>query len=124
MSNRSIATYSDDELRMFAKGIARSITVRWNSGNMSRETTEPERKIIECAVFGALESARMKCEHPEMINSILFTAECILDGLIPECNGYETIFMDLNSLLTDNDKEIMINEDCGQRLTYGMEVQT
>lgn len=124
--SRNIAEYSDKELRQFAKGIARNITIRSIPIEITRNTTLPEKTIIESVVYGALESARLNIENPISIGSILFTAECILDNLIPECNGYGTIYMDLDSLLNENleKKIIEINEEVGRRLTYGMEVET
>ena len=124
MNNTVISQYSDDSLMDMAKGIAKSITVRWGNSNMSRDTTEPERTIIQNVVYGALQSARSNVEHPERIDCILYTAECILDNFIPTCNGYETIFIDLNTLLIENRAEhlIEVREETVDRLTYRKEV--
>ena len=79
-----------------------------NSNDTRRKTTKPEKAIIYKIAYGAL----LALNHGEEVRSsrmaeqsIIDTAEYTIDLFIPECNGYDTIYIPLKKALANWEKE-------------------
>jgi len=83
----------EQELKEYAQEQSKAIAIRsYNRGNSSdtiRATTEYESKIIEAVIFGALLAIRSGYDQ----QGAKASAEYIGDLLLPEMNGYLTIYL-------------------------------
>lgn len=100
------------ELKEIAEGISQEVVIRTyengNSNDTRRKTTKPEKAIIYKIAYGAL----LALNHGEEVRSsrmaeqsIVDSAEYTIDLFIPECNGYDTIYIPLKKALASWTKE-------------------
>ena len=115
MNNKDAISYSETELKYLAKYIAQTITVRGTEAQEehTRKTTGWEENYIYEVAYGTLLAIRNMSYHPELLSGIMYTAESILDNFMPHCNGYTTLYMELNNLFIENKTEtkLVVNED-------------
>ena len=83
---------TEQELREYARENAKTIIIRsyveGSSRDTERRSTKKERLIIESIIFGALVAIRNGAEKQTAKD----TAEFISHGLLPDVNGYDTIY--------------------------------
>lgn len=84
--------FTEKELKEYAEKQAKTIVIRrYESGNSyddKRTTTEPEERIIQSIIYGALLAINSGSDKQSAKN----TAEYIGDLQIPTMNGYDTIY--------------------------------
>lgn len=91
---------TEAELKEIAEAMSETIMIRTyengNSNDTRRKTTKPEKAIIYKIAYGAL----LALNH-----GIVDSAEYTIDLFIPECNGYDTIYIPLKKALASWTKE-------------------
>ena len=103
---------TEAELKEIAEAMSETIMIRTyengNSNDTRRKTTKPEKAIIYKIAYGAL----LALNHGEEVRSsrmaeqsIVDSAEYTIDLFIPECNGYDTIYIPLKKALASWKKE-------------------
>ena len=102
MTGREFAEkYNEKQLKEIARDIAGSIVIRdyvnGNSRDTRRETTLPEKEIIQNIAYGAMLAYAYR-NNGGSIDSILDTAEFTLHQFIPNANGYDTIYIPLRKV--------------------------
>ena len=102
----------EDALKEIARNISKTIVIRsiinGNSYDTRRETTAPERDIIYCLAYGALLALNDSEEvrrTPAAERAIVHAAEYMVKLHIPECNGYDTLYIPLNEALETWEQE-------------------
>lgn len=98
----------ESELKELAKTMAESITIRTycnnNSDDTTRPTTEIENELLFKVVYAALlglnwgETIR---GNQESTQAIIDTAEFTIVQFIPECNGYDTVYLPLKKVVAE-----------------------
>ena len=93
---------TQDELKQIAESISESIMIRTytngSSNDERRETTLEEKSIIYKIAYGALLGLNWgeDCRRSRIAEQkIIDTAEFQIGLFIPECNGYDTIYIPL-----------------------------
>jgi hypothetical protein len=84
--------FSEAELKTYAEKVSDSIVIRTyangNSKDEKRTTTEPEKRLIFSLIFGALLAINAGANS----QSVKDCAEYTGDLLIPQMNGYDSIY--------------------------------
>lgn len=100
---------SENELKVLAKRLSETITIRTyingNSYDDTRPTTETEKDILYKILFGTLLGLNYDTTSYEEDMGIVHTAEFITKQIIPECNGYDTVYLPLKGIIEDWRKE-------------------
>lgn len=102
----------ESELKEIAEGISQEIVIRTFENGSSRDTrrkaTVKEKAIIYRVAYGAL----LALNHGEDSRSsqlaeqkIIDTAEFTIDLFIPDCNGYDTMYIPLKKAVANWAKE-------------------
>lgn len=103
---------TEAELKEIAEAMSETIMIRTyengNSKDTRRKTTKPEKAIIYKIAYGAL----LALNHGEDSRSsrlaeqkIIDTAEFTIDLFIPDCNGYDTMYIPLKKAVAEWTKE-------------------
>ena len=106
----------ESELKELAKKISESIVIRTEvdgtSKDTRRETTSLEKKILHRILYAALlamNEALLNCRDEKEYNTaacaIVNAAEYTTKQFITECNGYLTVYIPLNTVLDEWEKE-------------------
>ncbi len=99
---------TEQQLQEQAKAIAETITIRtYNNGNSEdtkRLSNAHENNIIFNIAYGAL--LGMNCNEKnrasdEIAQAIIDTAEYTVNGFLPDCNGYDTIYCPLKKAVRE-----------------------
>lgn len=99
---------TEEERHAIADKIAQSIVIRtYNNGSSCdtrRETTAEEQRAIYNVANGALSSLQWGADtmqDPRLERSIIDTAEFIINQFLPDCNGYDTIYIPLKNAVDE-----------------------
>lgn len=103
---------SEGQLKEKAMALSKRIVIRtYNRGNSTdtcRKSTKKEEEIIYKLAYGALlglnwnEKTR---DSEDMSQAIIDTAEFTINLFLPDCNGYDTLYLPLKKILRDWKKE-------------------
>ncbi len=84
---------SEKELKEYAQQVGKEIVIRkyinGNSEDTRRQTNKEESKLIASVVYGSLLAINQKAD----LQSVADAAEYIIRQLLPEVNGYDTIYL-------------------------------
>ena len=100
MTGREFAEkYNEAQLKEIARDIAGSIVIRdyvnGSSRDTRREATDPEKEIIRNIAYGAMLAYGYRGHDLE---GIIDMAEFTVRLFIPDCNGYDTIYIPLRNV--------------------------
>jgi len=98
----------EDDLKKMAARIAENITIRTYHDGSSEDQTRPsapdERDVIYKVAYGALLSLGWgeECRGSHsMTQAIIDTAEFTINLFLPECNGYDTMYLPLKHAVAE-----------------------
>ncbi len=98
---------SENELKTIAETISENITIRTNVNGNSidtiRKASSAEKEIIYNLAYGALLGLNWGevCRSSRQAEAIIDTAEFIINQFLPDCNGYDTIYLPLKKVLVN-----------------------
>ena len=102
----------ETELKDVANVISEEIEIReyvnGNSKDTWRKASAPEKTILFNIAYGALLTLNESAENrsnPVVEQAVVSTAEYMLKLFIPECNGYDTMYRQLQSAIDEWEKE-------------------
>lgn len=102
----------ESELKDVANAISEEIETReyvnGNSKDTWRKATAPEKAVLYGIAYGALLTLNESAENrsnPVVEQAVVSAAEYMLKIFIPECNGYDTIYRQLQSAIEEWEKE-------------------
>lgn len=88
---------SEKELKEYAQQVGKEIVIRkyinGNSEDTRRQTNKEESKLIASVVYGSLLAINQKADLQSDLQSVADAAEYIIRQLLPEVNGYDTIYL-------------------------------
>lgn len=91
-----IKIYTEAEAKEYAETAAKTITIRTYDNGSSidtvRETTKKEKEILTNIIYGALCTIRWHKLDKNGVQVAKDTAEFIGDLMIPNMNGYDSVY--------------------------------
>lgn len=97
---------TDAELKLIAEAISQYITIRTddngNSIDTKRKSKKAERKIIYKIAYSALLGLNWDVKtrnNDDIAQGIIDTAEFAINQFLPDCNGYDTMYLPLKAAL-------------------------
>lgn len=95
---------AEQELRNMARELSNTIYARSENGSLILPATDVERDTLFNIFYGALLELNRKTDHTWEY-AIQNTAEMTADLFMPYINGYDTVFMPLNKVLKNWERE-------------------
>ena len=99
---------TEDALREIADTISETIVIRTYITGCSCDTRRPataqEKECLYKVIYSALLTLNDGCENrgnPVADRAIVDTAEFMIRLLIPDCNGYDSVYIPLNDAIAD-----------------------
>lgn len=100
----------ESELKQLAESISKFITIRTNDNGNScdtkRTSRKAEREIIYKIAYSALLGLNWDVKtrnNNDIAQGIIDTAEFTINQFLPNCNGYDTIYLPLKAILRNWD---------------------
>ena len=94
--------YSESEMKAYAQEKSKSIMIRTydehGSNDKRVKATKRQRDIVAATIYGALLTVN---QTPTALQSAKDTAEMIADLLLPEINGYDTVYIPIERFFKD-----------------------
>lgn len=95
---------TEQELKNMARELSRVIYLRSEKGSVARAATDVEQDTLSNIFCGALLELNRKTD-PTWEYAIQNTAEMTADLFMPYINGYDTVFIPLDKVLRNWERE-------------------
>ena len=104
-----IREYTDADLKTVADLLSQK-AIKRETGEWSKLNIEESKKMRQI-VYGALLSARWNHAEPSIVQGILDYAEWIFNLMLPDYEGYRSIYLPLDFVLDRTLTETRVDED-------------